>query len=102
MNKIRIVLLSYDLQLIEKACARIINSVEPTGALISGPVPLKTRKKIFTVLRSPHVNKDSREQYIQCTYKRLIDVYLPTMRERTLQRLNDLELPVGVNASVKA
>ena len=102
MNKIRIILLSYDHQLIQKAGIRIINSVEPTGALIAGPVPLKTKKEVFTVLRSPHVSKNSREQFMQCTYKRLIDIYLPAIPNRTLERLNELELPLGVYTFVQA
>ncbi len=102
MNKIRIILLSYDHQLVQKAAVRIINGIQSTGASIAGPVPLKTKKEIFTVIRSPHVDKDSREQFMQCTHKRLIDVYLPAVPNRTLDRLNDLELPLGVYAFVQA
>ena len=101
MNKIRVNLASYDHRLLQKTIARIINAVEPTGAKVSGSVALKTKKEIITVLRSPHVNKNSREQFVQHTYRRFIDVDLPIITESTVKALRDLALPMGVDASIK-
>ena len=74
-QKIRIKLKSFDYNLVDKSSDKIVKAVKTTGAIVSGPIPLPTRKEIFTVLRSPHVNKTSREQFKLCTYKRLLDIY---------------------------
>jgi small subunit ribosomal protein S10 len=74
-QKIRIKLKSYDHNLIDKSAEKIVKSVKATGAIVSGPIPLPTQKKIFTVLKSPHVNKKAREQFKLCSYKRLMDIY---------------------------
>ena len=74
-QKIRIKLKSYDYNLVDKSADKILKTVKSTGAVITGPIPLPTHKKIFTVLRSPHVNKKSREQFKLCSYKRLLDIY---------------------------
>ena len=74
-QKIRIKLKSYDHHLVDKSAEKIVKTVKTTGAVVSGPIPLPTEKKIFTVLRSPHVNKEAREQFELCAQKRLIDIY---------------------------
>ena len=77
-HKIRIKLKSYDYNLVDKSAEKIVKTVKSTGAIISGPIPLPTNKKIFTVLSSPHVNKKARDQYQVSSYKRLMDIYSST------------------------
>ena len=77
-QKIRIKLRSYDHNLVDKSTEKIVKTVRNSGAVVTGPIPLPTEKKIFTVLRSPHVNKKSREQFQLRTHKRLIDIIEPT------------------------
>lgn len=98
-QKIRIKLKSYDHNLVDKSCERIVRAVKPTGAIVNGPIPLPTRKEKFTVLRSPHVNKKSREQFKLCTYKRIVDIY--TTSTKTVEALMKLELPSGVDVQIK-
>ena len=98
-QKIRIKLKSYDHNLIDKSAEKIIKTVKSTGALISGPVPLPTKKTVFTVLRSPHVDKKSREQFETRSHKRLIDIFNST--QRTVDSLMKLELPAGVDVEIK-
>ncbi len=98
-QKIRIKLKSYDHSLIDKSAEKIVRSVKATGAIVSGPIPLPTEKKIFTVLRSPHVNKKAREQFQLCSYKRLLDIYSST--SKTVGALMKLELPSGVDVEIK-
>ena len=74
-QKIRIKLKSYDHMLVDKSAEKIVKTVKSTGAVVTGPIPLPTHKKLFTVLRSPHVNKKAREQFEVMSYKRLIDIY---------------------------
>ena len=74
-QKIRIKLKSYDFNLVDKSAEKIVKTVKTTGAIVTGPIPLPTKKKIFTVLKSPHVNKKSREQFQLSSYKRLLDIY---------------------------
>ena len=74
-QKIRIKLKSYDFNLVDKSAEKIVKTVKTTGAIVTGPIPLPTNKKIFTVLKSPHVNKKSREQFQLSSYKRLLDIY---------------------------
>ena len=74
-QKIRIKLKSYDHNLVDKSAEKIAKTVKTTGAVVNGPIPLPTNKKIFTVLRSPHVNKKAREQFQLSSYKRLMDIY---------------------------
>jgi ribosomal protein S10 len=93
-QRIRIKLKSYDHNLVDKSAEKIVKTVKSTGAIISGPIPLPTHKKIYTVLRSPHVNKKSREQFQFSAYKRLIDIYSSTAK--TVDALMKLELPSGV------
>ena len=73
-QKIRIKLKSYDHNLVDKSAEKIVKTVKSTGAVVSGPIPLPTHKRIYTVLRSPHVNKKSREQFQLCAYRRLMDI----------------------------
>jgi small subunit ribosomal protein S10 len=98
-QKIRIKLKSYDHHLIDKSAEKIVKTVKTTGAVVSGPIPLPTEKKIFTVLRSPHVNKESREQFELCAHKRLIDIY--STSTKTVDALMKLELPSGVDVEIK-
>ena len=97
-QKIRIRLKAYDHNLIDKSAEKIIRNVRQTGALISGPVPLPTQKTIYTVLRSPHVDKKSREQFETRVHKRLIDIHNAT--PKTIDSLMKLELPSGVDIEI--
>jgi small subunit ribosomal protein S10 len=99
-QKIRIKLKSYDYNLIDKSAEKIVKIVKANGATVSGPIPLPTDKKIFTVLRSPHVNKKAREQFQICYYKRLLDIY--TTSPKPVDELMKLELPSGVDVEIKA
>ena len=98
-QKIRIKLKSYDNQLVDKSAEQIVKAVQATDAIVSGPIPLPTHKRIFTVNRSTFVNKKSREQFQLCTYKRLIDIYSAT--SKTVDALMKLELPSGVEVEIK-
>ena len=99
-QKIRIKLKSYDHTLVEKSAEKIVKNVKATGAVVSGPIPLPTRKRIIiTVNRSTFVNKKSREQFEISTYKRLIDIYSSTTK--TVDALMKLELPCGVEVEIK-
>ncbi len=98
-EKIRIKLKAYEHELLDKSAKKIVDTAERTGANISGPVPLPTEKEIFTVLRSPHVHKDAREQFEMRTHKRLIDILKPN--SKTVDALMRLDLPAGVNIEIK-
>ncbi len=98
-QKIRIKLKSYDHNLVDKSAEKIVRAVKASGAVVSGPIPLPTEKEKFTVLRSPHVNKKSREQFQLCTYKRLVDIY--SSSAKTVDALMKLELPSGVDVEIK-
>jgi len=98
-QKIRIKLKSYDFNLVDKSAEKIVKTVKMTGAVVNGPIPLPTHKRIFTVLRSPHVNKKARDQFQLCTYKRLLDIYSST--SKTVDALMKLELPSGVEVEIK-
>lgn len=98
-QKIRIKLKSYDHNLIDKSAEKIIKTVKSTGALVSGPIPLPTDKVIFTVNRSPHVDKKSREQFESRSHKRLIDIL--STGSQTVDALMKLELPSGVDVEIK-
>jgi small subunit ribosomal protein S10 len=99
-QRIRIKLQSYDHNLVDKSAEKIVKTVRSTGAVITGPIPLPTQKKIFTVLKSPHVNKKAREQFQLSTHKRLLDIY--TSSSRTVDALSKLDLPSGVDVEIKA
>jgi small subunit ribosomal protein S10 len=96
---IRIKLKSYDHSLVDKSAEKIIRTVKSTGAVVSGPIPLPTRKQVFTVLRGPHVDKKSREQFEIRAHKRLIDIL--STSSKTVDALMKLELPSGVDVEIK-
>lgn len=98
-QRIRIKLKSYDHNLIDRSSERIVRTVKQTGAVVSGPIPLPTEKTIYTVNRSPHVDKKSREQFETRIHKRLIDIY--STNTKTIDALMRLELPAGVDVEVK-
>jgi small subunit ribosomal protein S10 len=98
-EKIRIRLKAYDHKLIDTSTEKIVDTARRTGARIVGPVPLPTRKNIFCVLRSPHVDKKSREHFEIRTHKRLIDIMDPN--PKTVDALMRLDLPAGVDIEVK-
>ena len=97
MSRIR--LKAYDHQLIDSSAAKIVETAKRNGAQVSGPIPLPTKKEIVTILRSPHVNKDSREQFERRTHKRLIDILNPN--QKTVEALMSLDLPAGVEIEIK-
>ena len=98
-NVMRITLKAYDHNQIDHAAGKIIETVKKTGAKVSGPVPLPTKKEVVTILRAVHKYKDSREQFEQRTHKRLIDVIQPT--QKTIDALQKLDMSAGVYIDVK-
>lgn len=98
-QRMRIKLKAYDHTLIDEACKRIIDTAAKNGAKVSGPIPLPTDREVVTVIRSPHKDKDSREQFESKTHKRLIDIYNPT--SKAVDALMKLELPAGVEINIK-
>ncbi|MGD0152440.1 MAG: 30S ribosomal protein S10 [Thermacetogeniaceae bacterium] len=98
-QKIRIRLKAFDHKILDQSAQKIVETAQRTGATISGPVPLPTEKSIITVLSSPHVNKDAREQFEMRTHKRLIDILEPT--PKTIDALMRLDLPAGVDIEIK-
>jgi small subunit ribosomal protein S10 len=99
-QKIRIKLRAYDHRVLDRSVKEIVDTVQRTGARIAGPVPLPTRISRVTVLRSPHVDKKSREQFEIRTHKRLVDIMQATAK--TIEALNKLSLPAGVDIKIKA
>ncbi|HEB33348.1 MAG TPA: 30S ribosomal protein S10 [Spirochaetes bacterium] len=98
-QKIRVRLRAFDAEIIDQSAKSIVNAVVRAGAKVSGPVPLPTKINKYTVLKSPHVNKKSREQFEMRTHKRLIDIINPT--SDTIDALMKLELPAGVDVEIK-
>ena len=98
--KIRIRMEAYDHRILDQSAADIIETAKRTGAKVSGPIPLPTRMERYTVLRSPHVDKKSREQFEMRTHKRLIDILEPT--PKTVDALNKLNMPAGIEVKIKA
>ena len=98
-QKIRIRLKAFDYKLIDQSAIEIVETAKRTGAIVKGPVPLPTRKERFDLLRSPHVNKKSREQLETRTHLRLMDIMEPT--EKTVDALMKLDLPAGVDVEIK-
>lgn len=96
---IRIRLKAYDHQLIDASAEKIVETAKRTGASVSGPIPLPTKKEIVTILRAVHKYKDSREQFERRTHKRLIDILKPSAK--TIEALTTLELPAGVEIEIK-
>ena len=98
-QNIRIRLKAYDHKLLDQSTVEIVNTAQKTGAKIHGPIPLPTKKNKFTVLRSPHVDKKSREQFEMRTHKRLIDIVNPT--PQTVDALMNLDIASGVDVEIK-
>jgi len=98
-QKIRIRLKAYDHAVLDRSAAEIVRTAERTGARICGPVPLPTKKTIYTVNRSPHIDKKSREQFERRIHKRLIDIHEST--PQTVDALQRLDLPAGVDIEIK-
>tara|TARA_R110000868_G_scaffold318028_1_gene578852 strand:- start:52570 stop:52908 length:339 start_codon:yes stop_codon:yes gene_type:complete len=97
-QKIRISLKAFDHKLIDQSTSEIVETAKRTGAQVRGPIPLPTRKERFTVLISPHVNKDARDQYEIRTHKRMVDIEKPT--EKTVDALMKLDLAAGVDVQI--
>ncbi|HHU64078.1 MAG TPA: 30S ribosomal protein S10 [Clostridiales bacterium] len=98
-QKIRIKLKAYDHSVLDQSAEKIVDTAKRTGAKVSGPIPLPTEKNIITILRAPHKDKDSREQFEMRTHKRLIDILVPT--PKTVDALMRLDLPAGVDIEIK-
>ena len=98
-QNIRIRLKAFDHRLIDNSAKEIVETAKRTGAQVKGPIPLPTKMERFTILISPHVNKDARDQYELRTYKRLMDIIEPT--DKTVDALMKLELPAGVDVQIK-
>jgi len=98
-RKIRIKLKSFDHRILDQSVVQIVDTAERTGAQIAGPIPLPTRIEKFCVIRSPFIDKDSREQFEIRTHKRIIDILTPT--SKTIESLTQLNLPSGVDIEIK-
>lgn len=99
-QKIRITLKAFDHKILDSSAVQIVEAAEGTGAQVSGPIPLPTKIKKFTVLSSPHVDKNAREQFEIRTHKRIIDILDPTTR--TIDSLTHLDLPAGVDIEIES
>jgi small subunit ribosomal protein S10 len=98
-QKVRIKIKSFDHSLVDQSAEKIVKTVRSSGAIVTGPIPLPTHKRIYTVLRSPHVNKKAREQFQLANHKRLMDIY--SSSSKTIDALMRLELPSGVHVEIK-
>jgi small subunit ribosomal protein S10 len=98
-QKIRISLKAFDHRLLDHSVGEIVETAKRTGARVAGPIPLPTRKSLYTVLRSPHIDKKSREQFEMRQHKRLVDIVDPS--QKTLDALTGLDLPAGVHVEIK-
>ncbi|MCS7279624.1 MAG: 30S ribosomal protein S10 [Thermodesulfobacteriaceae bacterium] len=98
-QKIRIKLKSFDHRILDKSVIDIVNTVKETGAKVVGPIPLPTKISRWTILRSPHIDKNSREQFEIRIHKRLVEILEPT--QQTIDALTQLELPAGVEVEIK-
>ena len=99
-ERIRIRMEAYDHSVLDQSATEIVDTAKRTGAIVHGPIPLPTRIERYTVLRSPHIDKKSREQFEMRTHKRVIDIFEPTAR--TVEALNRLVVPAGVFVKIKA
>ena len=99
VQRIRVKLKSYDSRILDQSAQKIVEAARTTGAEVAGPIPLPTDRRVYCVLRSPHIDKDSREHFEIRIHKRLIDIYNPT--QETIEKLANLELPVGVDVHLK-
>lgn len=98
-GRIRVRLKSYDHRVIDESCQKILEAALSTGAKVVGPIPLPTKRKMITVLTSPHTDKDSQEHFQILTHKRLIDIIEPT--DKTIDTLSHLDLPAGVDIEIR-
>ena len=98
-DKMRIRLKGYDYVVLDQSAEKIVDTAKRTGAQVSDPIPVPTKREVVTILRSPHKHKDSREQFEMRTHKRVIDILYPT--EKTVDSLMKLELPAGVDIEIK-
>ena len=98
-QKVRIKIKSFDHSLVDQSAEKIVKTVRNSGTIVTGPIPLPTHKRIYTVLRSPHVNKKAREQFQLANHKRLMDIY--SSSSKTIDALMRLELPSGVHVEIK-
>ena len=98
-KKLRIGLKAYKSDLLDNSCKVIIDAVNASNTEVVGPIPLPTKRRIYCVLRSPHVNKDAREHFEIRTHKRIIDIYQPT--EQTMENLRNLDIVSGVDVEIK-
>ena len=98
-ENIRIRLKGYDHEIVDQSTKLIVDTAQKTGAKVSGPIPLPTERNLYCVIRGPHVNKDSREQFEMRTHKRLIDIIKPSAK--AMEALTNLELPAGVEIDIK-
>lgn len=98
-NRIRVCLKAYDHKLIDVSAEKIVETARRTDAQVAGPIPLPTKRRIYCVLRSPHVDKKSREHFEMRTHKRIIDIYEPT--QQTMEELRRLDLPAGVDIEAR-
>ena len=98
-NRIRVCLKAYDHKLIDVSAEKIVETAKRTDAKVAGPIPLPTKRRIYCVLRSPHVDKKSREHLEMRTHKRIIDIYEPT--QQTMEELRRLDLPAGVDIEAR-
>lgn len=98
-EKIRIRLKAYDNVILDQSAEKIVDTAKRTGATVSGPIPLPTKREVVTIIRSPHKHKDSREQFEMKTHKRVIDILYPT--QTTIDNLMKLDLPAGVDIEIK-
>ena len=97
--RIRIKLRAYDHRVLDQSAAEIVETAKRTGAKVLGPIPLPTDREVYTVLRSPHIDKKSREQFQLKTHKRVLDIIEPT--SKTIDALKKLDLPAGVDVEIK-
>lgn len=98
-QKIRLTLKSYDHQLLDKAVKQIVSTVKRTGSQLMGPVPMPNKRRCFTVLRSPHIDKKSREQFELTTHRRILDIVAPS--DQTMDALMKLNISSGVDVEIK-
>ena len=98
-QRIRLLLKSYYHQLLDKAVKQIVFTVKRTGSQLMGPVPLPNKRRVFTVLRSPHIDKESREQFELTTHRRILDIDMPS--EQTMDALQKVNLPAGVDVEIQ-
>ena len=98
-QKIRIRLKGYDHEIVDQSTKLIVDTAQKTGAKVSGPIPLPTERNLYCVVKGPHVDKDSREQFEMRTHKRLIDILKPS--NKTVEALTSLQLPAGVEIEIK-